>query len=139
MRAYLLAALASLAAACGDLAAPHYTSPTEVTLKVGHEVRVDSILSLTFVGVPADSRCPSSSLILCIWAGDGAVEIAYALGTGPSHPDTLHTFLGPKMAAFGGYGITLLELAPYPEGTGSIPQSSYVARFRIERVFSASG
>ena len=128
----LLSALLPLAAACGNLAEPHYTSPTQLTLKVGQEVQVDSVLSLGLLGVPADSRCPMAAD--CVWAGDGAVWIAYAAGTGPSHPDTLHTTLDPKAAKFAGFRITLLELQPYPVTSGSIPQSQYAATFRIQRL-----
>ena len=60
--------------------------------------------------------------------------IAYAAGTGPSHPDTLLTTLDPKAAEFAGFRITLLELQPYPVTSGSIPQSQYAATFRIERL-----
>ncbi len=132
----VIAAFLPLAAACGDLAAPRpaeVASPAEVVLRVGQQVRVDSTLSLGFLAVPADSRCPSGPLILCVWEGDGAVQIAYAVGTGPSQPDTLHTTLDPKTVLFGGYAITLLELGPYPDSTEPIPQSRYAARFRVER------
>jgi hypothetical protein len=132
---YLLAALLPIAAACYDETAPHPSevgSPAEVVLKVGEQVRVDAVLSLAFLGVPADSRCPS--LALCIWAGDGAVQIAYAAGMGPSRPDTLHTTLDPKVVQFAGYAITLVELGPYPATSDPIPQSRYEARFKIERL-----
>ena len=36
------------------------SSPAEIVLSVGVEVRVDSLLRLGFMGVPADSRCPAS-------------------------------------------------------------------------------
>ncbi len=132
---HVFLALLPLVAACGNLAEPRYTSPTDVALGVGQQVTVDSILTLGFLGVPADSRCPA--LAMCVWAGDGAVQVAYALGSGPSHPDTLHTTLDPKAALFSSYRITLLELGPYPETTVPIPQAQYVARFRIERFFVA--
>ena len=136
MRAiHLVAALLPVIAACRGATDPRpaqVSSPAEVTLRVGQQVTVDSVLSLAFLRVPADSRCPS--LAMCVWAGDGAVQSAYALGMGPSRPDTLHTFLDPKLALFGGFTITLLELGPYPDTSIPIPQSQYVARFRVERL-----
>jgi hypothetical protein len=107
------------------------SSPAEIVLSVGVEVRVDSLLRLGFMGVPADSRCPTS--VVCIWAGDGAAEIAYGLGMGPSYPDTLHTTLEPRSAEFAGYLITLLDLMPYPFTPGPIPLDEYAVRLRIER------
>jgi hypothetical protein len=107
------------------------SSPAEIVLSVGVEVRVDSLLRLGFVGVPADSRCPAS--VVCVWAGDGAAEIAYGLGMGPSYPDTLHTTIDPRTAEFAGYLITLLDLMPYPSTPGPIALDEYAVRLRIER------
>jgi hypothetical protein len=106
-------------------------SPAEIVLAVGEEVRVDSLLRVGFTGVPADSRCPAT--VVCVWIGDGAAEIAYGVGMGPSHPDTLHTTLEPKQAEFAGYVITLLELMPYPYAPGAIPLDEYAVRLRIAR------
>jgi hypothetical protein len=120
-------------AACRDPAAPRATevgSPAEVVLHVGQHVRVDAVLSLSFLGVTADSRCPTT--VRCVWAGDGAVQIAYAVGTGPSYPDTLHTLLEPRAAQAAPYTISLLELTPYPGRTDPIPAAAYAARFKIE-------
>jgi hypothetical protein len=131
----LLVAILPLAAACYEWTGPRpaeVSSPTEVALKVGQEVRVDAVLSLAFLGVPADSRCPSR--LACFWAGDAAVAIAYAAGTGPSRPDTLHTTLDPRDVRFSGYTIRLVGLTPYPETPTPIPADSYAARFRIEPV-----
>jgi hypothetical protein len=107
------------------------SSPVEVWLAIGDEVRVDSILRLAFSGVPADSRCPTS--VVCAWAGDGAVALQHRLGMGPSYPDTLHTTLDPQHVQFAGYVITLLNLGPDPHDTNPIPADEYAARLRIER------
>jgi hypothetical protein len=103
----------------------------EVVLSIGQEVQVDSLLTLSVTGVPADSRCPTD--VQCVWAGDGAVAIAYSLGEGPSNPDTLHTSLDPRSARFGAYAITLLDLTPYPGSPGAIAVDAYAARLRVER------
>lgn len=107
-------------------------SPTEIVLVVGQEVRVDSVLRLGFMGVPQDTRCPTT--VVCPWEGDGEAEIAYGLGMGPSYPDTLHTTLEPKSVLFGGYEITLVDLMPYPYTSDAIPLDEYAARFRVERI-----
>jgi len=107
------------------------TSPGEIRLAVGEEVRVDGLLRIGFSGVPGDSRCPAS--VVCIWQGDAAVEIHYGLGQGPSYPDTLHTALDPKGVSFAGYQIALVEVAPYPYAPGPIPLGEYVIRVRVAR------
>ena len=108
------------------------TSPADVVLTIGHEVRVDSLLRVGFMSVAADSRCPTT--VVCVWSGDGAAEIAYGIGEGPSYPDTLHTTLEPRSVRFDGYAITLLDLMPYPYSPGTIPPDEYVIRLRVERL-----
>ena len=123
--------------ACGDSTASpanpgggSATGGSELVFTVGQEIWVDSLLRLSVTGVPQDSRCALQAM--CVWAGDGAVAIAYGLGMGPSYPDTLHTTLDPRSANFGGYRITLLELAPYPEIPGGITPEEYRVRLRVE-------
>jgi len=131
--------LGIVAAGCGgsldppgqQLSVGNVTSPTEFVLAIGGEVKVDAQLRIGFRSVPSDSRCPSS--VTCVWAGDGAAEIAYGTGTGPLHPDTLHTALDPKQVEFGGYLIKLLELNPYPSTPAGIRQEDYRLRLRVER------
>jgi hypothetical protein len=108
-----------------------FSSPGEVVLKIGQEARVDALLRLDFLGVPADSRCPA--VAECVWTGDAAVALGVSMGMGPTYPDTVHTNLDPKSVQFGPYTITLIELTPYPQQPGLIPQADYAARLKIER------
>ncbi len=133
-----VASLALAALACGGSVDPDplldrgtLSGPVEVVLAVGEEKRVDSHLRIGLLDVPADSRCPAS--VVCVWQGDGAAEIATAIGTGPSFPATLHTSAGPASVEFQGYVVTLLELSPYPAAPGGIPKSQYTVRLRITR------
>jgi hypothetical protein len=137
MRARLLIALLPLLAACqrpDDPGAqgPNYQRSTsiDVVLAVGQQVRVDS-LGVRFLGVRGDSRCAAT--VMCVWMGDGAVEIAYAAGADAPITDTLHTALDPKAVDYAGYTITLLDLSPYPYNPGPIPQDEYAATLRIAR------
>ncbi len=127
----LLAACLQLAPACRDPTAPRYTSPVDLLLATGAEVRVDGVLRLAFVSVPADSRCPSGAM--CFWEGDAAVEIGCALETDVAHLDTLHTSYGLRTAQFAGYTITLLALIPYPTTGPLSPARRYTALLRVER------
>ena len=106
-------------------------SPADIVLAIGDEVRVDSLLRVGFMSVPGDSRCPTT--VVCIWMGDGAAEISYGIGMGPSTLDTLHTALGRSQATFRRYTITLLDLMPYPTLPGTIPPDQYAVRLRIVR------
>jgi hypothetical protein len=142
MKHALAITLVLAAAGCRWLTEPSHvvevSSPAEVTLKIGQDVRVDGVLRAKFVGVPADSRCPATAD--CIWAGDAAVAIdAWGAGistpaaAGPSCSDTLHTTLDPKVVVCGRYSISLVELTPYPQLPGSIPASDYAARLAVAR------
>ena len=128
-------AVALALAGCGDSTASKVQpapSRTDAVLTIGQDVLVDSVLRVAVIGVPADSRCPTS--VQCVWAGDGAVAITHSLGDGPSLPDTLHTTIDPKSVRFGGYLITLLDLTPHPSRPGPIPAEDYTVRLRVERL-----
>lgn len=104
---------------------------TAFSLGVGQEARL-GVLRLMFTGVTEDSRCPSD--VVCVWAGNAAVEIDVSLGMGPSVRYVLNTTVDPRSADVGGYRITLLDLRPYPVSTSRIPPASYVATFRLQRL-----
>ena len=103
----------------------------DVGLAVGQEVRVNSVLRLGVAGVPTDSRCPSS--VACFSAGDAAVEVRHAVGTGALLLDTLHTNVGPRAVTVEGFRITLVTVRPYPTDLTPIPLAEYQAQLRIER------
>lgn len=71
-------------------------------------------LTVTFIGVPADSRCAST--VTCVWIGDAAAAIEWSAADG-SRLDTLHTGLEPSAAEWRGVRLALTELSPYPDGT----------------------
>lgn len=98
------------------------------------DVRIPGATSLvvTLREVAADSRCPSTALVLCVWAGDAEVMTGVATGGGSWSWFTLHTTLDPKSVAFNGYTVTLVELSPYPKTTDPIDPASYVASFRVD-------
>lgn len=106
------------------------TSPPvgqEFSLAVGEMVNVDGAeLSVEFVEVSEDSRCPTS--VQCVWAGNGAVVVRTTTGAGFAE-DTLHTNLEPKVLHLGEVQLELLSLDPSPETPGTIPTVSYRATF----------
>jgi hypothetical protein len=81
-----------------------------------------------FQALLADSRCPSD--VVCIWEGEGRVEIGLTVGDGPTVPVELSTG-GPRTATQGGFTITLVELAPYPVSTRPHVPEDYVLRVLV--------
>ena len=99
-------------------------------LSVGDRAVFESIgLQVRFEQVTADSRCPSNSLILCVWEGDGAVLVRVGKSSRIVLRDTLHTTLEPKTLELGDFDLELHGLAPYPETTDPIPAGEYEATF----------
>ena len=111
-------------------ATPDLGQPFE--LRVGEWAFVaQADLRVQFVGVPADSRCPSKALILCVWEGDGAVLVESVQAGAAPRSDTLHTTLDPRLLDLGNVALELDRLDPYPETIDPIPSGEYVATFVV--------
>ncbi len=106
--------------------------PVTVTLSRGDTALVAGI-PLTFTVVLEDSRCPVD--VVCVWAGNAAVELAVGppVGTsGPTHQLILNTTVGTRVGEAWGLRVTLLELRPEPVSTRQIPPDEYVVKLRVE-------
>ncbi len=103
----------------------------EIVLAPGEDARPDAILTLLFSAVAKESRCPTG--YQCILSGNAEVRIGLTLGKGPTHEFTLNTNApdGPTRVEFGGYTVTLKQLAPYPQGEQRIEPKDYRARFEV--------
>lgn len=88
-------------------------------------------LSVTFVKVTGDSRCPTG--VQCVWAGDGTVSLTASTPSAGKDTDTLHTTLTPKTVKAGPYEISLVDLKPYPKQGSKISPATYVATLHIIR------
>ena len=97
-------------------------------LAVGERAVVGGV-SIRFVTVPSDSRCPTT--VVCIWEGDGAVLVEIGPVAGGGAADTLHTRDNPKAIDLGEITLELVRLDPYPETPGGIPAEEYVATFVV--------
>lgn len=115
---------------CGTSATgPQDGIPREVVLPLGQEVIVEgTVLRLAFTRLVEDSRCPAN--VVCVWAGNAAVEVGIAVGTGPAQPLVLNTGVEPRSVEQNGVRVTLLEVTPYP-GTGADDEPPAV-RLRVE-------
>jgi hypothetical protein len=101
------------------------------TLDVGQTVSVDDAeLSIKFVRVTEDSRCPSN--VQCVWAGNGQIEIEARDDAQPNSL-ALNTMEGAKEVVVGQYRIQLLALDPAPVAGQPIPANNYRATLKVTR------
>lgn len=80
-------------------------------------------LSITFLNVLEDSRCPSD--VVCVWAGNARVEIEVFKAGEDKVIATLNSFLEPKEYLYQTYLISFKDLAPYPRSTEEIEPQDY--------------
>lgn len=107
----------------------------EVAMRVGDDVVIQgTVLRLGVTDVVGDSRCPVD--VACVWAGDTEVEIAVALGMGPSQPRSVHfnAEAGDTSTEIGGYRVTLVGVQPEARSDQTIDAEEYRLRFRVEEV-----
>jgi hypothetical protein len=130
MRPFLLALCLLPATACSGNS-PSGPTPVdrEVVLATGQTAEFDSGLSVRFVSVIRDSRCPIDAV--CIAGGDAIVRIHVAAGTGRGDRD-LHTG-DLQQITFDDVEVGLVELTPYPFSGRETPQRDYRATLRVIR------
>jgi hypothetical protein len=127
--------------ACADMTRPRpqpgldleFTPPTTWLLRVG-ESRSLGPVSIRFLGVPEDSRCPIDAE--CPWAGNAVVQLnaEHALGEAPAYPLRLNTGLEPRSAE--AYGLRIRLVALRPERRAGIPVDprDYRAELRLQGI-----
>ena len=100
-------------------------------IKVGQEVSISSQqLTLKFLSVSEDSRCPQGTI--CMWEGNGKVNIELTPTGQRSHVVELNTAMSlDSEATYLTYKISLLDLQPYPSAESTIQQSEYIATVRV--------
>lgn len=102
------------------------------TLAPGEAVRLaDADLTVRFVEVAADSRCPAD--VTCVWEGDAAVVVETAHG-GVERVWRLHApgeQIGPRSVDVAGHRLTLVGLAPEPRSGQAIPAGDYRATLEV--------
>jgi len=86
-------------------------------------IRMDSVLN--------DSRCPSS--VICVWEGNAEVRFIFTHNNDETS-FSLNTNVGNNFktdSIVNGYRIEMINLYPYPENPGIIPQKDYQADILI--------
>ena len=101
-------------------------------LRVGQSATVAGEgLTVSFQGVPSDSRCPTG--VQCVWAGNAVVQVVLSKD-GKAFGAELNTTLEPKSVDYLNYNVALVSLDPYPSSKGgAISQSQYRATFVVTK------
>jgi hypothetical protein len=89
-------------------------------------------LTLKFIGVIVDSRCPGDAI--CIAAGDAAVAVQASLRGATRGVELMVNHADAKRADVSGYLVEVEELTPYPFASqGPISPDAYRLKLRVTR------
>jgi len=102
-------------------------------LRSGASAILDSALTITFVRVASDSRCPLDATCLEFHAGDAVVAVSISQSAGNSVGRELHTDTADSEVSYLAYSIKLLSLSPYPRSDRQIRPGDYVATLVVAR------
>ncbi|WP_234572699.1 hypothetical protein [Rhodohalobacter sp. 614A] len=128
MKSIFLYLLLMICTACQSSLTPEqYDYGDEFDLAIGEKTRIgDNRISVEFVDVLEDSRCPSNAN--CIWAGNGKVQLKVQ-----NHDIILNTYLEPHDTTITNIHVELLNLAPYPEYPRQFEKDDYYIRLLITK------
>jgi hypothetical protein len=88
-------------------------------------------LTVRFVGVPADSRCPGDAMCLQFVAGDATVALDISSGGSSRRSELLINDSARRRVRQGGFVIELTQLVPYPFVSRPIAPEDYRATIVI--------
>jgi len=105
---------------------------TPFTLSVGQTGLLNAEhLSVTFLGVPSDTRCPVD--IVCMQAGDATLSIRAEKGGKPGVNLAIALSDDPQTAMFEGYAIDARRLLPDQMTGRTIPAGEYTVTLVVNR------
>jgi hypothetical protein len=115
---------------CVAAASPNPVAPgANFTLAPGESAPLeDASLSVRFVAVTEDSRCPSDTT--CVWAGEVKVQLEILERSRPTRRLELKPGDTTDMT---GLRLTLLRVDPLPVSTAKISAQGYRVTLRAER------
>ena len=118
-----------------DAGGPRMVLPGDIfVLRLGDFVEVmtrEGGAALRFKEVRNDSRCPRN--VTCVRAGDATVVLTGVGPDGASMELALVVESGRESRGrFSGLGVRVMELLPYPESPGPIPQEDYAVTVVVE-------
>ena len=104
----------------------------QFSLKVNQTASAPANISIKFLNVTGDSRCPSG--VTCIWQGDVTTAVNVMTSNQNLGNFNLINGLGDKNATVqiaSGYFLQLVKVEPYPSNGAHIPFSNYTATFAL--------
>ena len=130
LHAYALVAAMVVVAACRAPASPSVPLGQTFTLAPdATEVIEDAGLSVQFLGVSEDSRCPINAV--CVWAGNATVQLRVRESRS-SVDYELHTFESSRRSVrHGSFVIQLVNVSPIPFGGVPTPRADYRATLTV--------
>jgi hypothetical protein len=126
-RAVLVFCLLSATSCLGNSPSSPTPDDRRVVLAPGESAAVASRLTVGFVGVFGDSRCPADAL--CVQGGDAIVRIRITQEQSQAELD-LHTG-DMKPVSFDDVRIELVRLDPYPFSSRTIQPEEYRATLLV--------
>ena len=130
VRRVLIAIAVAVGAACSP-ASPTARLNENFVLSPGETTSVSGTnVSVRFVGVQGDSRCPADAV--CIQGGDAIVRVEVLPATGGATTYDLHT-ANSQPVRHGDVSIALVELTPYPFASRPTQPGDYRATLRVTR------
>ncbi|MBK8810149.1 MAG: hypothetical protein IPN69_05380 [Acidobacteria bacterium] len=108
-------------------------SSTELSVKFGkHKRDAKSKLSVKFLAVVEDSRCPEG--VNCVWAGNARVDLKVRRSNGAWKAVELNTGMGAQSVTFEGYELKLNSLTPSPKAGVPMDRRRYVIKVSIKKL-----
>ena len=130
LRYALIVIAVAVCAACSP-ASPTARLNENFVLSPGESTSVSGAnVSVRFVGVQGDSRCPADAV--CIQGGDAIVRVEVLPSTGGATTYDLHT-ANSQPVRHVDVLIALVELAPYPFASRPTQPGDYRATLRVTR------
>jgi len=128
MRHAVLTLLASALLACSATRSQSVEASLgeEATLAIGATARWSPDLSVRFVAVTEDSRCPTD--ITCVWAGQLKIQLAISVDGKTS----THALVESEHAVIDAYRITFVSGAPAAMAERKIAPGDYRVKVRAE-------
>jgi hypothetical protein len=120
-----------LSGCASSAVAPTAPFTREATLAQGKTVSIVEGVTLHFVGVSGDSRCPADATCLQGQGGDAIVKLQVT-SAGDQRDVELHTGSMQPVTS-GSLTIELLQLMPYPFSSHPIQPDEYRATLRVSR------
>jgi hypothetical protein len=101
------------ASACSHRSPTTPSEPGSFVLSPGQATAYGS-LSVRFIGVTADSRCPGDALCVQFAAGDATVLVETSSGGSPRRAELQINDPARRRVSHGGFVVELTQLSPYP-------------------------